>query len=384
MVQSHCTHPVLAGAAAALSLLLACTPLPKSIGDDELDDDGGEPTTADAGEESSGLDPSVPLWSYVLPADTMVVGLTGMPDGGVAVIEHRLEIREQHITRYDPAGAVLWRVEMDSWGIYEIAALADGRLFLGGTVRVDGDLHAATWRMSASGDVEATHVHGSSEAGGIDSVTSLAVSEAGVAYHTDQTSLEPGEAANTLWWADLELEPQWSTNDFEGSVESVGILPSGEVVTLEESPLGDGTSIVRTFTAAGAPVGDEVVPHSRFADDVPLLRIESAADGGGRIVGFGGTSSLDVLIPADPPASNRPSTHGNGAAAVATADDQLALFQVDGSGAVLRDVLLPPLSGESVSPLDVSIASDGSVYVCGYETEANIEHGFILKLPPPA
>lgn len=188
-----------------------------------------------------------------------------------------------------------------------------------------------------------------------------------------------------LGWTDLELSPQWSTSAFDGFVGDIALLPSGEIVTIEQHSWGDGTDRMRTFAADGTPVSDEVVVAGRFADDQPLVKIEDLDDFSSRLIGLGGTSALDVVFSSYPPQV----THGNGVAAVTSNDlYELVLVQLDADGKELRRLARPPLAQDIVSPLDVVIAPDGAVYVCGHELDhtemgAPDDYGFILKLPPP-
>lgn len=82
-------------------------------------------------------------------------------------------------------------------------------------------------------------------------------------------------------------------------------------------------------------------------------------------------------------------THGHGVAAVTSNElYELVLVQLDAEGNELRSIVRPPLARDIVSPLDVVITPDGSVYVCGRELDhtemgAPDDYGFILKLPPP-
>jgi hypothetical protein len=384
MDNPHRFHSAVPLAPLVLSLLLGCIPQAKDVGDDVLDT--GDPTDTDTGEA---LDPTALEWSYVLPAETAIPRITGMADGGVAAIELRYEPYGQWVTRYAPDGAVLWQVDLGSQWLHSIATLPDGRLVLGGTVE-QGGLRATLWRLSSAGVVEAMHVHplpGDSASNA--SVSDIAVSSTGLAYLVNNSGIDVGTPAGELWWDDFELAPQWSWTGFPGHVAAVAVMPAGEIHTLEQHSSEDGTDLMRAFTAAGAPAGEQVVPRSRFADDQPLVRIEDMDDGGVRLLGEGGTSTLDMLLPTHPLLTHpRIVTHGHGVAIVDVIDhDELTLLQLDADGLEIRSLVRPALAMNTVSPSDVVIAPDGSVYVSGYELDRTdpspIMHGFILKLPPP-
>lgn len=52
-------------------------------------------------------------------------------------------------------------------------------------------------------------------------------------------------------------------------------------------------------------------------------------------------------------------------------------------------MVVPAVNTGAVTPLDVAIAPDGSVYIAGYEQQpsrsdgSRPRNGFILELPPP-
>lgn len=352
-----------------LSLLLGCDPPPKSIGDDIL----GTP------------DPHAPEWSHVLPAETFVFGIAATPDGGVAAIEHRYEPYEQRVVRYGADGGVLWQADVGSFWLNSIAVLPEGHVVVGGGTSGanEGSVHATLWRLSPAGTVDATYVHPSVDPEGAHAIEHLAVSGTGVAY-----VVSGGEVGRV----DLDLVPQWSWTGFAGSVESLGVLPSGEVVTLEQHSWQEGTALLRTFTPAGLLANEEVVPRGRFAADEPLLRTEELDDGSLRLSAVGGTSTIDLTLAGDPPAAARRVAHGHGMVAVVGPEDAgtvMTVLQLDENGAELRALSRPPLAKDTVVPLDVAIAPDGSIYVSGHEnvlvseTDPPIGHGFLLKLPPP-
>jgi hypothetical protein len=371
---------------APLALLLACTPLPKSIGDDELDTDptGADPTEGGTSDE---LGTGDWLWSHASPAGTFIVGIAGMPDDGVAVVEHRQEIQDQRVIRYAPDGSELWRVDLGSWSINAIDVLDDGRLLLGGSTRNDeGRLSAAVWRLSPAGVVEAMHQHATADDHHT-RVMDLTTHGTTAAYLVSNFGIEPGMPATELFVVDLGLAPQWSWNGFSGDAADVAVVPSGEVLTLEPYSLANGTDLRRTFDVAGTPTTEEEVPGGRFADDEPLVMLEAGPDGVDRLVGLAGTV-FDVLLAGDAELGPRVATHRHGVAAVGASHGMLALVQHDSAGNALRDLLVQRVLGGEATALDIAIASDGAVYIGGYELfdgEPDMPlYGFILKLPPPA
>lgn len=385
MVTLPCPRRMVPPASLLLSLLLACTPFPKNVGDDELgaDDDG-------SGES---LDPDEPLWSHVLPAETVLARIVGMPDGSVAAIELRYEPYEQRVTRYAADGTVLWQTDVGSHWLRSIAALPDGRLLVGGTTP-QGGLRATLWRLSSTGVIEATHVHplpGDAESNA--SVAEIAVGSGGIAYLVDNSGVEPGTPGVELWWSDIDLVPQWSWASFDGYTADVVVMGSGEIRTIEQLSYEQGTDLIRAFAPDGTPTWDALAPLStRFADDEPLVLFENA-DGFTWLHGVDGTSPLDVMIPQPISDGGFTVTHGHGVAAVRTTDlgMQLELFQFDEAGALVRQLTRPTLEKDRTAPLDIAIAPDGAVYIAGYEdADSGVEdvpgtnHGFILKLPPPA
>ncbi len=373
-----------------LSGLLACTPLPTKLGDDLTG--GDSDTAAGTGAESDsgeGLDPDGSEWSFMLPAETWVVSIATMADGGVTAIEHRQEQYEQRVTRYAADGTELWQVDIGSHSIGRLATLPDGALVVGGSVD-DGGLRAAVWRLSSAGAVEATHVHplpGDAQSNA--HVQALAVSSDGMAYLVNNYGIEEGTPGSELWWVDLELEPQWSWTGFDGRADQVAVMPAGEIRSMEEGSM-PGTRLLRGFTPEGVPAWNEVLPRpTRFANDDPLVYSEYSEElQATRVHGVEGTLALDFVIPSPPSAGGIIVTHRNGLATVGTVDfgHQLSVTQFDAAGVQLRELVRPPLALDLVAPQDLAIAPDGAIYISGFElTEPPGEpHGFLLKLPPPA
>jgi len=377
----HRAHPQVSWVSLALSLLLACTPFPKNVGDEDLEA-GDDPTGGDD-------DDPEPLWSHVLSADSAIVRMVGMPDDGVATITLDLEAGQDRVTRYSPEGDVLWEVEVGSTWLDSITSLPDGRVIVGGA-RGRGP-HATLWQLSPAGAIETTYSHpqpGDAESNG--SVSELVVTGTGMAYVVQNRGVGAGAPISELWWANLALEPQWSWEGLE-DLDDLAVLPSGEILTLEDHSYEDGTNLLRTFTPAGAPVDEQVVPRGRFADDQPLVKFDDLDDLNTRLVGVGGTSAIDMVVPGFPVAA----THGHGVAVLSLFDfpsTGMKLVQLDAAGAELRTLTRLPLQEEVAAGMDVVIASDGSVYISGYETtprtdedpdQNNPLYGFILKLPPP-
>jgi hypothetical protein len=407
-------------AAAALSLLLGCEPPPKSIGDGMLgaDDDPttsngsagepiGEPSGTDDGNtgqgpgESSGagsdesstgepLDPDAPLWSYVVPDYSFVFTVDGMPDGGVVTLElhydHPLEVGPYvpMVVRYSPEGDVLWQNDLESPSLRSIDTLPDGRIFVGGT---NGDGFATVWQLSSAGAIEETYSHpgtGDVEAGG--GILGIMATGTGVAYTLQDLGTEP--PSHALWWADLDLVPQWSSVLLDTA--AVAVLPSGDIVTIELQDIQTGDLLMRTFTADGTPTGAQVVPGGGFAGDDPLVRIESG-EGSTRLVGMFGTSALDVVLPFRTATVSHDS---NGGITVAATNESgqpgsgTTIVQLDASGTELRSVPIPSLGTGSANATDVFVAPDGSAYLSGFEydfspTDApSSSRGFLIKLPP--
>lgn len=381
MDDRHRILPQVPWVSLALSLSIACAPPPKSVGDEALET-GGDPTAGSDDGSGDALDPDAPLWSYVLPADVMIARMVGMPDGGVTTIAIELEMNQQWVTRYSPAGDVLWEVDVGSTWLYTIAALPDGRVVVGGAQGQGPS--ASVWRLSPAGAVEATYTHPLLEDGESNrSVSEIEATGTGIAYVVQNRGVDAGTPLSELWWADLELVPQWSWGGSH-DIDGLAILPSGELLTLEEESPQDGTDRMRTFSPAGAPMGEQVVPRGRFADDQPLVKFEDLDDLSTRLVGLGGTSTIDVALPGFPVAA----TYGNGVAVVSllpSSGEGMRLVQLDAAGVELRTVIRSPLQEEVVVPLDVVIAPDGAVYVVGYEKTPveDPSYGFILKLPPP-
>jgi hypothetical protein len=394
----HRSHPSASRAALALMLLAGCS---RSIGDDSVGGEGGSGeggsfdgespngVSADGGSGADG--PDAPLWTHVLESNTMVYRITAMPDGGVASIEIEFDTWEYWAARRAPDGSLLWRIELQDAWLDSIARLPDGRLFVGGVLHDAEGEHALVWRLSESGAIEASHTYALSGLGVDPTVIDIEVAGDGVAYVVDNGA--PGRGDATLWWANLDLEPQWSWTGYPSYVRDLAVLPTGEVLTLEPLSFEEGTDIMRSFTADGAPAGEQVVPRSTFAADEPLVQVELAEDDRVRLHGLGDTAALDVVLMEGPLAGPPWVTYDQGNVAVArpiSSEHRLSLLQLDADGNELRTLVRSPLVMELVWVSDVAIAPDGSVYLSGterHETDETgfppLEHGFLLKLPPP-
>lgn len=364
-----------------LSLLLACTPLPKNVGDDELDTDS-------AGDTDDALDPADSMWSHLHSPGSIVYQISGTPDGGVAAIERRDDTDEQWVTRYASDGSVLWQVDVGALRLRSIATLPDGRFVVTGSMD-DGGLRATVWRLSSTGAVEVTRVHplpGDQDSSA--SARSLAVSSTGVAYIVANADIDAQTPHTELWRVDLDLDPQWSWSGFEGYPTDLALLPSGEVRTLEQISVND-PKLLRTFDADGTPGGQLQLPdRSGFASDEPLVVHEHSLELAQLwIHAIEGVSSLDVVIPIQVSVGGHVVTHGHGLAVAGSSGSELLLHQYDEDGTLLRELAHPPQALDLVTPLDVVIAPDGSLYVSGVEqsptNNGSSAQGFLIKLPPP-
>lgn len=396
MTRPHRSH-LLTALHAPLALLLACTPLAKSVGDDL---DGGV-SPSESGDESSdegttgaGLDPSVPEWTEVFPSDVLITKIVTTPDGGVAAIRHRQMTRELRVIRHAADGSFAWESDLyDSQLSYQIievndlVSLPNGGIVVGGATLDEGHdgTHATLWALPANGGLgigisTAPPREGRTNA----SVVELAVFGDRIPYLTHHWS-ELEAPIVDLRFMDEGLGAPEGWNDVPGPFHDVAMLASGDIATLEPNPAQVGTDRLRTFTELGDLSSEQVVPSGAFATDVPLVRLEYLDDGSTRLVSD--ASDLDVILPGIPSAV----AHGPGVAVVSptAAGDGIALVQLDALGAELRAVDVPAPDGGTVTPLDVAISPDGSVYIAGHEQEptrddgAGPVHGFIVKLPPP-
>jgi hypothetical protein len=390
---------------APLALLLACTPMAKSVGDDL---DGGSPS--ESGEESSGeegsgdagsgdgavgsdFDPAVPEWTQVLPTDLVFVKIAATPDGGVAAIRHRRAMLEHRVLEYAADGSLDWESDLYEsqlddvvFEANDLVARHDGTIVIGGATLIEGRAGAVAtiWELPGDGGVGIT-IFNESPRDRMDdaSVTELAAFGNGIVYLVREWNDREAPFIELRFNDGFGSEEGW--NDVPGPFHDVALLASGDIATLELNSKDVGTDVLRTFTPHGELASEQVVPIGAFASDQPLVRLEYLDDGSTRLVAD--ASGLDVTLPGVPSAVS----HGPGVAIVAPTEDGagIAVIQLDALGNELRAAAVPAPGGGTVTPLDVAIAPDGSVYVAGTEQEPTRTdgpgpvHGFILKLPPP-
>lgn len=405
------THGV---AALLTTLSLGCLPLPESLGEGLVTDDGpgsdGSSTTStpdpsSTGEASEGTSDGAnhepdPEWELELETDTACQAVEPMPDGGVVAIVEILDgSGVRMLRRYAPDGTLLWEQPAGA-AYFSISTLPDGRIVAGGST---GDPNrAAVWMLSPEGEVQAFYeppAPGSSEVKTwVDMVDATPSHVAFVVVRFQPK--EMFDYAFELAFADLDLEPSWWRTDFVGELGVSTILytqlaASGSVRTLEVQ----GSRRLRTFTPTGDLESEEPLPfepgenYPALSQGDPGILIEDVLATGYRLRGLEERPGFEVILDSeelgmDPPGLGllQAYHHDGGLLVANTADTRHSIWvsQLDAEGTPIYARTLESMVGEYLFLFAVAPGHDGSVYLCGSQSsESGLQHnGFLLRRYP--
>ena len=396
MTSIHISRPtMLLGSFLVAIGFTACIPVPASVGEG-LDEAGDDAETDDAveTEDAPAAGGLQPVWSELHEPGTRVGEMIGMPDGGLVTVnwtfsDHPIAV---HMTRYDPDGTIAWTRPVDG-KILALLPLPDGRILAGG--ETNGNLRASISILDGDGTSVANYVHPVPGPDPANSrVADIVVDDDDIFYLVSKAGIEPGVPGDELYRIGYDLaEPELLYDGFEMSPNDLGLLPSGEILTVERMPPDYETERMRTFSPSGELLTVQQLPTdpiagSRFADDEPLVML-SWIEGAVTLQGIDGTADIDLTLPSDSFGSGPMLTFDGDVAMAVSGDgaESIDWFQYSAAGDLIRSGEFEPFQGDQHSPSDIVIAADGSLYIGGTEADSTMDvpynvRGFVLKLPP--
>ncbi len=359
-----CVRPIII----LLSLgIAACDPDAKDAGD--VDDatggtgggtdssasaaDGSTEDTGDAGMETE--------WAMPLGSDGTVSQMVRSPNGVVLVLQADPLAPAATVMEISSTMDQLWSIDLPTAWVGDLTALDDGTYVLAGSTSPMGSLSPTVWRLSCCGAVDQTMEFP------LDNplssfVVAEPIADGLLLAHTD--GMETGVIRTSM-----DLVTVWS-NPLSFAASHGARTSAGTVLVAGNQ--GDGAPIVWEIEANGPGLG--------MSDGQPRLLVGSGDDlvfmtpgyeqvwfepeVGGAVEPVPLPGFTDMIFAAD-----RRDRFGLAFSVLGAMGSTAHVVEFDAGGAVLRDVVLAPVSLDYVTPSAIAVGADDAIYAATYESE---------------
>lgn len=343
---------------------LACLPPPQDAGEvDEPTGSSGQlpPDETSTGDPTNTSGDSVdePEWSLELEPGTTINQMVRSPSGVVLVLQSDPTAPEATVMEISSTMDPLWSIDLPTAWVSDLAALDDGTYVMAGVSAPLGTPVPTAWRLSCCGNLDqAVEFPTGDELSGF--VVSQPLAEGLLLAHSNGTQTE-------VMRTTLDLVTQWSSTlpfyAHGGAPTSTGtVLLAGTeggsatlIYEIEADRPGLGMSNGQNQYPVGA--GPELVLMTAGYEQVWFQPHDGGAVVAVPLPGFTGFEYV----------ADRKERFGLAFSVTEDTGSTAHVAEFAADGAVLREVVVPPLSLDYVTASAIVVGTDDAIYLGTYE-----------------